>query len=306
MNDDAHFSPELSDYHVHCHRDGCAAQDMTLAAIYTAAVQAGLREICVVKHYSHTLPNQGDAWVYWKRTRPEDFEQFLEEFHATPAPHNLRVLSGVETEVMSADGKINIPDEQAAKLNLVLASNHWLPEAPGLSRAWLPLLGHGGLPCSLRPDELGPWLDDLKQTGPELYVRTLCEANAQAVKRNPKVRVLSHLDDGFGTLRAFRIPVDELSDDALLELASPIMTACVTHQVLWEITPATLRRASIVREANRRGVRFTGTVDAHFLVNPGWGHSLAQHRCVEEHIRRLQLNRGRVVLTAATESQRRS
>ncbi|MBU4201063.1 MAG: hypothetical protein L6455_07375 [Kiritimatiellae bacterium] len=298
MKDTAQFDPELTDYHVHCHRDGCASKDMTLAAIYSEAVKTGLKEICVVKHYSHALPNNGDVWVNWKRTRPEDFAQFLEEFRSTPVPDGLHALSGVETEAVSSDGAVNIPDEQAAKLDMVLVSNHWLPNAPDLSQAWQPLLSHGILPCSMSPDELAPWLDVLKQTGPEPYARALCEANANAVKHNPKVRVLSHLDDGFHNLRAFRIPVDELSDDLLLELTAPIMNACVAHQALWEITPSIPRRTNILREANRRGVRFTGTVDAHFLANPRWGHSLAQHSRVEETIRKLQLTRGRVVLTS--------
>ncbi len=54
---------DRTDYHVHCHCDGCAAKEMTLAAIYAEAVKAGMREICVVKHYSHELPNHTNpAW----------------------------------------------------------------------------------------------------------------------------------------------------------------------------------------------------------------------------------------------------
>lgn len=283
---------ERTDYHVHCHLDGCAGKDMTLAAIYASAVATGLREICVVKHYSHALPNGADVWVNWKRTKPEAFEAYLDEFRSTPVPAGLRVLSGVETELVSAAGDINIPDAQAARLDLVLVSNHWLPEAPGLSRAWQPLLVSGRLPCQMPLAELGPWLEALQQSGPEPYVRAVYDGNAAAVRRHPKVRVLSHLDDGLHVLRGFRVPADDLSDDRLLELAAPVMAACVEKGALWELCPHTPRRTNIVREANRRGVRFTGTVDAHFLVNPAWGYTLSQHAAAEDTIRRLGLTRG--------------
>lgn len=295
MHANIQFRPELTDYHVHCHLDGCAAPDMTLAAIYEEAVKTGLQEICVVKHYSHALPNKGDVWVNWKRTKPADFDAYLSEFDSTPQPGGLRVLSGVETELVSAEGDINIPADQAARLDLVLISNHWLPEAPGLSRAWQPLLGKGILPCSMNLDELGPWMDVLKQTGPEPYARAVCEGNANAIRRHPKARILAHLGDaGFHVLRAFRVPVDDLSDDNLLELTEPVIRACVECGALWEMTPGFPRRTNLVHEANRRGVRFTGTVDAHFLRNPAWGHTLSQHDLVEKQISRLGLRRDRI------------
>ena len=285
--------PERTDYHVHCRFDGCAAADMTLAAVYAEAVKAGLREICVVKHYSHELPNKADVWVNWKRTQPADFDAYLEEFAATPQPAGLRVLSGVETELVSAGGDINIPDAQAARIDVVLVSNHWIPDAPGLSRAWQPLLGEGKLPCAMRPEDLGPWLAALRETGPEPYVRAVCDGNANAVRRHPKARVLAHLGDaGLHVLRAFRVPADDLSDDRLLERAEPVMRACIEHQALWELTPEVPRRTNLVREANRRGVAFTGTVDAHFLANASWGHTVAQHDAVEETIRSLGVTRG--------------
>jgi histidinol phosphatase-like PHP family hydrolase len=286
--------PERTDYHVHGHFDGCAAKTMTLAAIYAEALTAGLREICVVKHYSHELPNHADAWVNWKRTKPADFDAYLAEFAATPQPAGLRVLSGVETELVSAAGDINIPDAQAARVDLVLLSNHWLPDGPGLSRAWQPLLREGKLPGAMKPEDLGPWLEALHATGPEPYVRAVCDGNASALRRHPKVRVLAHLGDGLGILRAFRVPADDLSDDRLLELAEPVMQACCDQGALWELTPGIPRRTHIVREASRRGVAFTGTVDAHFLANPAWGHTLAQHAVVEESIRRLGVTRGRL------------
>lgn len=294
MSNNDRPSPDLTDYHVHCHLDGCSAREMTLAAIYAEAVKAGLREICVVKHYSQVLPNQADAWVNWKRTTPEAFDVYLEEFRSTPQPAGLRVLSGVETELLSSAGDINISAAQAERLDLVLVSNHWMPDAPGLSRAWVPLLVKGQMPCQMPVEELGPWMAALQETGAEPFVRAVCDGNANAVRRHPKVRVLSHLGDGLHVLRAFRIPVDDLSDDTLLKCTEPVIRACTEHQALWELTPGIPRRTNLVREANRRGVQFTGTVDAHFLTHAAWGHTLAEHPCVETVIRQLDLKRGQL------------
>lgn len=291
MNIEKKIPPDRTDYHVHCHLDGCAARDMTLAAIYEEAVRAGLREICVVKHYSHALPNGGDAWINWKRTRPEDFDRFLAEFEATPQPAGLSALSGVETELLDAEGNINITPEAAARIDLILLSNHWLPEGPGLSTAWQPLLTKGVLPCQMEPNDLAPWLEAVRDSGPAPFTKAVCDGNAAAVARHDKVRILAHLGDGFHALRAFRVPVDELDDDTLLELAAPVMDACARHGALWELTPSKPLRTAVVREADRRGVSFTGTVDAHFLRNPAWGHTLAQHEIVERTIAGLGLRR---------------
>ena len=288
------FPPELTDYHVHCHLDGCSAPDMTLAGIYEEAVKTGLREICVVKHYSHRLPNGGDIWVNWKRTKTDAFDAFLREFETTPQPAGLHVLAGVETELLNSDGEVNIPAEAAARIDCVLVSNHWMPEAPGLSRAWQPLLGKGILPCNMPVEDLGPWMDELKKTGAEPYVKAVCDGNAAAVRCNTKARILSHLGDGFHVLRGFRVPVDSMNDDRLMELSIPVMEACVATGALWELTPGVPQRSAIVHEANRRGVSFTGTVDAHFLRNPAWGHTLSQHGIVEETIRRLGVRRARL------------
>lgn len=299
MNPQALPLPELTDYHVHCHLDGCASPDMTLAAIYAEAARAGLQEICVVKHYSHELPNQADSWVHWKRTRPEAFESYLDEFQRTPRPKGLRVLSGVETELLNAAGDINIPTAQADRLDMVLVSNHWIPDAPGLSRAWLPLLEKGPLPSGRPAEELAPWIAAVKEAGAEPFVRAVCDGNANAVRRHPKVRVLAHLSDGLHVLRAFRVPVDDLSDDCLLERTLPVIQACAARRALWELSPEIPRRTNLVREAGRQGVQFTGTVDAHFLSNPAWGYALADHHRVEPLIKELQLARGCVVESPA-------
>jgi histidinol phosphatase-like PHP family hydrolase len=296
MIKDCDIQPTRTDYHVHCHHDICAAKDMTLAAIYAEAVKAGLQEICVVKHYSHTLPNNGDVWVNWKRTTPEAFDAFLKEFDSTPQPAGLRVLSGVETELLNQDGDINIPDSQAAKLDMVLVSNHWMPDATGLERVWRPLMGEGIFPCSMNLGDLGPWMSEIKKNGPEPYAKAVFEGNANAVKRHPKARVLAHLGDGgIHILRTFRVPVDDISDDRLLQLSAPLIQSCIDHQALWELNPGVPQRTQIVHEANRKGVRFTATVDAHFLGKPNWGHSLSQHQVAEDNVKALGLTRSRLM-----------
>ena len=38
--------PEKTDYHVHCHLDGCAARDMTLSAIYEEGQPVCVKYAC--------------------------------------------------------------------------------------------------------------------------------------------------------------------------------------------------------------------------------------------------------------------
>ena len=287
------MQPDRTDYHIHCNHDYCADSSMTLSAVYDAALEAGLQEICVLKHYSHELPNGEDSWVNWRRTKPEAFEAFLDAFRSTPVPEGLKVLSGVETEVLSDDGTVNIPDAAMEPLDLVLASNHWMPKGQGIGQEWIPLLTEKKMPASMASDDLIPWLETVKINGPLPYARALCNGNANAILKNPKVRVIPHFDDGFYCLRSFCIPVDDLSDDTLQEVTTPVVDACLETGALWEITPGGYgRRTHVIHEASRRGVRFTGTVDAHFLRAPQWGYGIIDHHKVEAVIRMAGLTRG--------------
>ena len=72
------------------------------------------------------------------------------------------------------------------------------------------------------------------------------------------------------------------------------MHACAENHVLWELTPETIALPAVVEQAARCGVKFTATVDAHFLFTDGWGHKLRDHDLAEQVVRRMALPRGRM------------
>jgi len=115
------------DYHVHYFTDSCVADEMTLQNISAEAVRLGLEEICILKHYSKQLPNKQGMWVSWKRIVPKQFDAFLKDIRSFSSPNELRMLAGVETELLDYTGKINIPKCDIAKLDVVSLSVHWFP-----------------------------------------------------------------------------------------------------------------------------------------------------------------------------------
>ena len=73
----------------------------------------------------------------------------------------------------------------------------------------------------------------------------------------------------------------------------PLMRACVKNKVLWELTAHPVKRPSILKKANERGVRFSATADAHFLKADGWAH-LRDHFKAREYISSLGLTNGTI------------
>lgn len=110
-----------ADYHVHYYIDSCAAEEMTFPNIEKKALELGLDEISVLKHHSRRMPNGEAAWVCWKRVKPEEWQRYLDEY-AAYRPEKLVIHSGVESELCSEDGEINISDEEAAKIDMIALS----------------------------------------------------------------------------------------------------------------------------------------------------------------------------------------
>lgn len=127
------------DYHIHYYLDACADAEMTFPNIEETAVALGLAEIAVLKHYSHALPNNKADWAAWHTVRPEQFERFLDEYHAFVPKARLPIYAGVETELVDDLGNINIPDADLDRLHLAALSVHYLPR---LSFMETPLLYH--------------------------------------------------------------------------------------------------------------------------------------------------------------------
>ena len=53
----------IVDYHVHYYLDKCASSDMTLPNIDDCSNKLGIKEVAVLKHYSHCMPNGEDDWA---------------------------------------------------------------------------------------------------------------------------------------------------------------------------------------------------------------------------------------------------
>jgi len=278
----------LSDYHVHYYADPCSHPEMTLANIDAEAVRLGLSEICVLKHYSAALPNGQDSWVHWKRIVPEQFARFLQDIHSYRSATGIRMLAGVETELVDDAGTINIPRQDAEKLDAVILSVHWLPRMATAAPA--PALVPGALDQG-PPDLVAAWHAQLRACGTEAILANFIAAYVRAIERNPKVLVLGHMFDGLLPLRNFAVPVDDLSDACVLALMEPLLRCCAQQQVLWELTPEPAKRPAILKRANALGVRFCATADAHFLQTPGWAN-LRDHARAESYLNSLGLRRG--------------
>jgi histidinol phosphatase-like PHP family hydrolase len=278
------------DYHVHYFVDGCVHEEMTLANIEREAARLGLEEICVLKHYSQELPNGEDAWVNWKRVVPGQFAAFLEDIRAHQAAARISMLAGVETELVDDSGKVNIPEEDAGRLDALILSVHWLPRMQVLSAD--PAL-NPWKPEQSPPNVVADWRKRLEECDAGAVVRNLVLAYVRAIERNPRVAVLAHMYDGLEPLRCYGVSLEALGDEQLNALMEPLMVACREKHVLWELTAAPVKRPSILKRANAVGVRFSATADAHFLQARGWAQ-LRDHSKAEEYIASLGLTKGRI------------
>lgn len=286
-------TPGRVDYHVHYHLDGCADGEMTLPNIAREAVRLGLEEICVVKHYSERLPNGGEKWAHWKRVDPDAFDTFTTDLASFEAPPDLRILAGVETEIVDDRGGINVPEHAAQRVDAVILSVHWLPSLPSLpvdGRLWPGDIDRESAEAAVT------WRARVHAAGASAILQQYVAAYTRAIERNPKVRILGHMHDGLRPLRTFEVPVDELDDAELTELMGPLMTACTERAVLWELTNQPVERPCVLETAERAGVRFCATVDAHVLVKDNWSRKLRDHFQAERYIESLGLTKGVVLL----------
>jgi len=277
------------DYHIHYHLDPCAHAEMTLPNIVREARRLGLAEICVLKHYSRELPNGQAAWMFWKRIVPAHFESFLADVCAFPGEPGLRLLKGVETELVDDQGTVNIPKVDADRVDTLVLSVHWMPRLqvasadPGL----IPTEKFNESP----PECLADWRRQIAGCGVVALVENFVAAYVRAIACNPRLGVLGHMFDGLLPLRRYQVPVDDLSDSRLNELMEPLMRACAESGVLWELTPDPVTRPAILMRAQELGVRFCATADAHFAQTPGWGN-LWNHDRAEAYLTELGLRRG--------------
>jgi putative hydrolase len=174
------------DYHVHStFSDGAS----TLAENHQAAVERGLRTLCLADHV-----RQGTTWV-------ADFTAAVREYRHQPGP---RVLAGVEAKILDTSGRLDAPPALPG-VDLVLIADHQFPADsgpvhPAEVRA---ALDYGGM----RPDEA---------------IERLCEATANAVLACGLRAVLAHL---FSLLPKIGLDEAMVPDPLLADLAKRVAHA---------------------------------------------------------------------------------
>jgi histidinol phosphatase-like PHP family hydrolase len=281
-------TPGKVDYHIHYFVDGCAHEEMTLSNIEAESARLGLEEICVLKHYSEHLPNKQEKWVNWKRIISKQFTDFLVDIRSFRSSSGIRILAGVETELLNDAGKINIPERDIGKLDAINLSVHWLPDMKVLRID--PVLWPGDLGRNC-PEAAVHWREQVKDIGAGAILENFVLAYVQAIEHNSKVRLLAHMFDGLRPLREYEVMVDDLGKSKLIELMEPLMKACAEKHILWELTPSPVICEFILKRANEIGVHFSATADAHFLQTDGWAN-LRDHDKAEAYINSLGLTKG--------------
>lgn len=283
-------SKRKADYHIHYFADKCAHNEMTLANIDAEAARLGLEEICVLKHYSSRMPNGEKEWVHWNKIDGTQFCNFLSDIRAFQSLYGIKILAGVETELLNDKGEINIDSSDTEKLDSASLSVHWFPEMSLLKAS--PLLYPGDIgKVSLQAADL--WLEQINDIGAEKIIESYVLSYAEAIQKNSKVKVLAHMGDGLDILREYKIGVDKLSGKKLVELMEPLMKVCAKNNTLWEIAniPVPVSCEFILKRASELGVLFCATADAHFLNSDGWSH-LYNHAIAENYIEYLGLAKG--------------
>jgi histidinol phosphatase-like PHP family hydrolase len=236
---------------------------MTLPNIDDCSNKLGIKEVAVLKHYSHCMPNGEDDWANWHKIKPEQFERYLDEVRSYKSRFGIIFRTGVETELLNTKGDINIPPEAQDRIDMVALSMHHMIDMPKL-----PLdATHYPPHCSEGDPWIMEWDKKVRDLGAEYFVESIVEANCNAIKRFPKVKTLSHLNDGLYMLRDYRVPVEEIPDDTLVELMEPLMKCMAENDVLWEIGGQKIYRYAVLNRAKELGVKFVPTGDAHFLGN---------------------------------------
>lgn len=102
------------DYHTHTvysHGKGSVEDNVR------AAVAKGLRAVAVTDHGISGYPDS---------LNPEDFETFMNDVAASRAAHpEIKVLAGVETNLLGGSGNVDLPDGFCRRLDFVICGFHF-------------------------------------------------------------------------------------------------------------------------------------------------------------------------------------
>ncbi len=281
-----------ADYHVHYYLDACAAQEMTLPNIDDMANRLGLEEIAVLAHCSAVLPGGQQDWGFWHRLNEERFETYIRELEGFRSRHGLRILTGVETELVDSAGHIAVTPRVEQAVDMIALSLHYLPRLDIIP--WMPDEYPQSLHTQALKDQFAAWRQEMgARLNTQQVLAAVVEAYCAAICRNPKVRTLAHCDDIEHTLKWYGFSYDGIPEQELTALIEPLMRTAAQHDVLWEITGDCPARPMFAR-AKELGVKFTCTTDAHML-DSSWGPFTAWPR-VSAHLQEMGLEPAQIVL----------
>jgi len=158
-----------ADYHthtIHSHGRGTVADNARAAAI------AGLDEVAITDH--------GPALASGAGLRAPGAIEHVREMvtEANRLPGGVRVLQGVEANVMDADGRLDLPDEVLRRLDIVLAGIH-------------PAAGYDGLWGTVRGFLMATMLPVLSPRAGRRQRVDATKSLAEAARRHP-VDIIVH------------------------------------------------------------------------------------------------------------------
>ena len=186
------------DYHIHYYLDSCAASEMTFENINQKCCELGISECSVLKHYSAAMPNGKDAWICWKRVKQPEWERYLAESAVYKPVNGTRFFSGVESELCNESGDINIPAAEAAKIDMIALSVHYMIALDGLPMDLMLYPNLNFCPESNNAEgeaEIARYAAAGVRFGAENVVSGLVRAYINAIKRHKKIRSLAHMYD---------------------------------------------------------------------------------------------------------------
>ena len=233
------------DYHTHSYySDG----RQRIVDIVIAAQKAGLQEVAITDHGPLAAVigvMDPERYLYVKEAAARIQEDYPE----------VRILVGAEANIRDTEGTLNIPQEIADQLDLLIA---------GLHPYTLPTSVHDGAAI---------WLQNrLRHLGPR-QARRARQANTEAciaaVCNNPSLDILSH--PGL----FFSVDMAQVAD------------ACTQNGVLFEINCGHSHPSiSDIMEAEQTGVHFIINSDAHFqqtVGNQAYGRSIIDQLDIARH-----------------------
>lgn len=101
----------LGDYHTHTtYTHGTS----TVEENVKQAEKLGLKEIAITEH----------SYLGFNHIKKEDLERIKQDIDSIKGRYNVKVLWGIEANLMSRDGAVDISDEELEKLDLVVLGYH--------------------------------------------------------------------------------------------------------------------------------------------------------------------------------------